>query len=314
MTGANGFLGSWICRVLGTRNEMIAMIRPNSLDFRLGGSESIRIVRGEDDDFNNIVNVHSPEVIVLCDWWGVENDFRHDPRQFSNVDRLSRRISSLNAARTVIGMGSQAEIGQRSKPIAEDILDAPTTLYGKAKVEDREMLERNLNSDVRFVWGRIFSTYGPLDSNSWFIPGTINKILHRQKVALTWGEQEWSFLHAFDLGLALQTIILTDEISGVVNLGNPNTITISEVARFIGNYMGASELLDFGALPYREDQVMRLAPETRKLAEAGWHPQVEIWNGVSSLIDWMSGERHFELNLSNGKTFHFHLPIYDSKK
>jgi nucleoside-diphosphate-sugar epimerase len=314
VTGANGFLGSWICRVLSTEHEVTAIIRPHANDYRLFGIDFLKTVRGQEDEFHNIVKAYSPEVVILCDWWGVESDFRNDQEQFSNVKRFGKRISSLNSVSTVIGIGSQAEIGPKFESIPEEVLDAPTTLYGKAKVEVRELLQSKLNPDVRFVWGRTFSSYGPLDSESWFLPSTINKILKRQRVPLTKGEQEWSFLHALDLGLAIGSIVSNENIKGVVNLGNPNTNTISEVAHFIGDFLGASDLLDFGVVPYREDQVMRLSPEITKLKEIAWQPQVEIWSGILSLIEWMTGKEHISINLLNGQTFNFRLPIYASKK
>lgn len=198
--------------------------------------------------------------------------------------------------------------------IDENVNDAPTTLYGYAKVRTRELLQSNLDSSVQFIWGRVFSTYGPLDSESWLIPSTIRKIMDGQRVPLTKGEQEWSYLHALDLGRALQSIVNDKRIVGIVNVGNSKTIKIYELIGLIADYMGNPNLLDFGSIPYRLDQVMKLSPMTTKLNESGWKPEVEIGEGLKSTIDWMRGNSNIDLSLLNGDKVSLQLPAYPFRK
>jgi nucleoside-diphosphate-sugar epimerase len=314
VSGANGFLGSWICRVLHEEHQVVGMVRPGSSERNLLGISGINIKRIEESSFNTEISRESPDVVILCDWWGVGNEFRNDDFQFTNVERVRSRISALKEIPTVIGVGSQAEVGPKSIVITENEIDSPTTKYGLAKVKARKILESTLNEDVRLVWGRIFSTYGPLDSESWLIPSTIRKLLRHQSVDLTRGEQEWSFLHAYDLGQAFKSIIENMQIQGVVNIGNPETITIFETAQFIGSFMGKSELLNFGRISYREDQVMKLAPASEKLTKAGWSPKIDLRNGIPHLIGWMSGVDSIELKTTDAKFLDLSLPSYKSIK
>jgi nucleoside-diphosphate-sugar epimerase len=314
VSGANGFLGSWVSRVLIEKHQVIGFTRPNADVSNLYGVDKVQIVQIDESQFNRSISDISPDVVVLCDWWGVGNSFRNDRRQLINVERIRNRVQCLKNVETVIGVGSQAELGPRINAITEIEDDAPTTLYGRAKVEARNLLESNLGSDVRFIWSRIFSTYGPLDSDHWMIPSTISNLLNGLRIPLTKGEQEWSFLHSYDLGRAFEQLIEFKDISRIVNIGNPNTIRISEVALFIGNYLKLSSLLDFGAVPYREDQVMKLAPITKKLSDTGWSPEVSIENGITHLIEWMSGNSAAKLQLEKGEYVNLKLPNYLSKK
>ncbi len=310
VSGANGFLGSWVCRILSQKFEVIGLVRPKADVSRLGKIEQIQIREIEEIQFNKVISNLLPEVVILCDWWGVSNSLRNDYRQFSNVERFRSRISALNNVGTVIGVGSQAELGPKSSAIDEFEIDAPTTEYGRAKVEVRRLLEENLSADVRFIWSRIFSTYGPLDNDNWVIPSTILKLLTLQRVPLTKGEQEWSFLHSYDLGCAFEKMIETNKISGIVNVGDPSIVTISDVTLFIGECLKLEPLLDFGAIPYREDQVMKLAPITKKLCDAGWRPEVDLKNGILHLIDWMTGAENTQLKLNSGDLAELNLPSY----
>ncbi len=299
---------------MSQQHEVVALVRFGATDSNLYGIHGLQVERFEESIFNQVISKLCPDVVILCDWWGVGNEFRNDDFQFTNVKRFKSRIYCLKEVSTVIGVGSQAELGPKTDVISEDELDSPTTKYGLAKVEARRILESNLDSSVRLVWSRIFSTYGPLDSETWLISGTIRKLLSNQRVALTKGEQVWSFLHAYDLGQAFKSIIENKQIQGVVNIGNPNTTTIFGVAKLIGNLLNKEELLDFGRIPYRRDQVMKLAPATEKLSALGWTPRIELKNGITHLIGWMTGDESIYLKTIDEKSLDLSLPIHDSLK
>ena len=116
------------------------------------------------------------------------------------------------------------------------------------------------------------------------------------------------------LGRAFDQMVEVKAISGIVNVGNPDTVVISEVAQFIGEYLKLDSFLDFGVIPYRDDQVMKLDPITKKLCDAGWSPEVNLEDGISHLIDWMSGINQSRLRLKDGKSISLRLPSYLSRK
>lgn len=313
VTGANGFLGSWICRILSQYHEVYPFVRHESRIYKLMGGSFREIIYFSEESFDLSVKKVSPDVVVLCDWWGVLNKDRNNYRQFMNVERMRNRIPTLRKVETIIGIGSQAEVGATDKLITEDIMDSPTTKYGKAKVEVRKLLETKLVGDTRFIWGRIFSTYGPLDWDGWFIPSLIRAMLDERPISVTKGEQEWSYLHSYDLAKAIDNIVVDTGIKGIVNIGNPQTVRISSVAQLIVEKFGRPDLIKLGDLPYRRDQVMNLSPLTSKLNQSGWIPQIDLLAGISHLADWMRGENN-PILVSNNKSFNFKLPDYDSLK
>ena len=86
------------------------------------------------------------------------------------------------------------------------------------------------------------------------------------------------------------------------------------MAQFIGEYLKLESFLDFGVITYRDDQVMKLDPITKKLCDAGWSPEVNLEDGISHLIDWMSGINKSQLRLKDGKSISLRLPSYLSRK
>jgi nucleoside-diphosphate-sugar epimerase len=210
---------------------------------------------------------------------------------------------------TVLGVGSQAELGPISNVITENLPDQPTTKYGFAKAESRLKLHNIFkNSETRFVWMRIFSTYGPLDTGNWLIPQTVDALQLGQLMKLTKGEQEWSYLHAFDLARGFQVALESTSVEGIVNVGNPETINLKDAVLEISKNLNAQNLLEFGAVEYRPDQVMKLKPICEKLTEAGWKPQISFQNGISQTISWLTHKPSNEIKLNSGDVAKFNLP------
>ena len=311
VTGSNGFLGSWICRTLAQTSEVGAVVRSGADTYRLAGIDNLSVFETDYSSISYAIRVFNPDAIVINDWWGVENQYRNDARQLENVSRLCATAEQARncAVPIVIGVGSQAELGSIEGQILESIPDNPTHKYGQAKSKTRHELEKLFRkSNSRFVWGRIFSTYGPLDSGSWLIPQIVDSLSSNLPIKLTKGEQIWSYLHAYDAARAFATIIENEEINGVVNIGNPNTVTIAEVATRIGISLGKKHLLEFGAIPYREDQVMSLRPQCEKLTQVGWRPLVDLEDGLAQTISWLEGSKELNLNLNSGALLELRIP------
>ena len=311
VTGSSGFLGSWICRVLSAKHEIIALVRPSSDTYRLTNIDGLQIERRESDEWADFVSAEKPDVLILADWWGVGNHDRNDARQSENIDRMEiMAVAARNAGvGLVIGVGSQAELGPVSNRITEDLPDNPTTEYGKAKVAARKIMQSSLvGSETRFTWLRIFSTYGPCDTDTWLIPQLIDTLTKGEIMDLTPGEQEWSYLHAFDLARAFEAVIESESTSGVINVGNPQTIVLKDAIQIIANQLGTKGLLGFGKLAYRPDQVMKLEPACESLTAIGWKPVVSFENGIAQTIQWRHREPLDPLRCEDGQEISFNLP------
>jgi UDP-glucose 4-epimerase len=311
ITGASGFLGSWICRVLAAEFEVIALVRETSDLVKLADLRNIEIIQLKNSLWGEFIIASRPDVLILNHWSGVSNEDRNSTRQFENVQTIQKLTDAAISAgtQTIIGVGSQAELGPVSSTISEIDVDNPTTLYGQAKVNTRIIIDDSTrDAETRFIWMRIFSTYGPLDGGTWLIPNIVDSLMKNKVIGLTKGEQMWSYLHAYDLASAFQTVIREKHINGIVNVGNPQTISIREAASSIGKVLDKEDLLEFGALDYRPDQVMRLQPLCETLTKSGWSPQISFEQGIRQTIDWLQRKDLRPIFTESGKALDFKIP------
>jgi UDP-glucose 4-epimerase len=311
ITGSSGFLGSWICRVLAKEDQVFALVRETSNLSKLADVKDIEVIQLESRLWASYIIDSRPDILILNHWSGVKNQSRNDSQQIENIQMIYEMASAavIAGVKTIIGVGSQAELGPIKSTISEIEEDNPTTVYGHAKVQTRLAIEDlTKGAGVRFVWMRIFSTYGPLDDGNWLIPNIVDSLVNNREIALTKGEQQWSYLHAYDLALAFRTVLDKPDISGIVSVGNPQTISIHKVASTIGEILKKKELLLFGALDYRSDQVMSLQPLCETLTQAGWSPQISFEAGIVQTIDWLQRKDLLSIIKENGQSIDFRLP------
>lgn len=309
VSGATGFLGSWVCRILSRSHSVNALVRPDSNLYRLEGISSIVISKVPEIQWGDYLQNSGADAWISLDWSGVSNKDRNEAFQSKNIERLERILKKATNIPMIIGTGSQAELGPVNDLISEELPDAPTTKYGQAKVQARLMMQNHAKEmGSRFIWARIFSTYGALDSNDWLIPSTIDSLLQGKRMSLTKGEQEWSYLHAYDLARAFEVMVTSADIDGIVSVGNPETVMIRDVANLIGQELNKVNLLSFGEIPYRSDQVMKLAPLCEKLSKSGWRPAIGLDEGIRHLINWMAHRADVPLRTIDGEVLNLHLP------
>jgi nucleoside-diphosphate-sugar epimerase len=293
ITGATGFLGSYLVADLVARGEeVLALVRPGSDLWRLAELRPrLRIIEGSLDDLARlrpILAQERPQAVVHLAWRGVDNLSRNEPMQARNVVAATE-LAALSAeigVETFVGAGSHAEYGPYPRAIGEDDPPHPTTLYGMAKFAAGQMAARACSDRVRFAWLRVFSTYGPKDAGSWLIPNTIATLRSGQPMALTECEQRWGFLHARDAAAAFCTVLLDRSARGYYNVGCPDAPRLRETVMTVRDLIDPGARLEFGKISYRPDQVMVLQADIRRLKALGWQPQVALDQGLRETVAW----------------------------
>jgi len=297
VTGASGFVGSYTVEQLladGTR-AVAAIVRPGSNLWRLDRSlvDRLTLIEGDLDrpeSYRDALARFAPDTVVHLAWEGVGPKDRDEARQLKNIESS---IELLNVAHQVgaahwIGMGSQAEYGPHMASIRETDATRPTTLYGASKLAVSHLARlRASQHQMRFVWLRLFSTYGPKDHPRWLIPYVTLRLLRGERPQLTEGRQNWDYIHVRDIAAAVVATIDDSDAEGVYNIGSGRIVTVRRVVERIRDLIDPSLPVGFGELLYRPDQVMHLEADISRLQRAtGWSPAIDLDRGLAETVAW----------------------------
>jgi dTDP-glucose 4,6-dehydratase len=134
---------------------------------------------------------------------------------------------------------------------------------------------------------RIFNTYGPRMSphDGRVVSNFITQALNGIPLTIYGdGNQTRSFCYVDDLVRGIIAMIDSPE-PGPVNLGNPEEISVSELARLVLRVTGSTSLVQYSPLP-QDDPARRRPLITYATAVLGWRPEISIENGVRLAADW----------------------------
>ncbi len=294
VTGASGFIGSFVCRALAAAGHEVAALSRDPSPWRLRDIPgALSIVRGDLEGsaaWVDAIRTFAPDAVAHVAWRGVAGGDRNAVEQVDNIGWTAQLVERAHGAgaRVFLGLGSQAEHGPRSAVIGPSDATEPTTLYGEAKLAAGRIAAKLAAAHgMRFVWMRVFSTYGPTDHPHWMIPSLIRSLLRRQRPALTPGDQSWDFLHVADAARAIGLALESPRAEGVYALGSGHAPSLRSTIEMIRDEVDPRLPLGFGDVPYRPDQVMRLqADVTRLRRDLDWAPEIGLRAGLAETVAW----------------------------
>lgn len=299
VTGASGFIGSYLCRELLDAGHEVAVLLRNSEAWRIVPMlERIHIIEGDlasQVNWKDKLTDFAPDSVAHLAWLGVSGGDRNSPNQNANIGWTTDLfdLACDVGVNSFLALGSQAEYGPHDKMIGPSTATHPTSLYGEVKLATYRLLEnRAAKAGVRFVWMRVFSTYGPGDHPYWMIPSLIKALLNGERPALTAGEQLWDFLHVRDAVRAMRLALEIPAASGVYALGSGEAPPLRSTIELIRDSVDMSLSLGLGDVPYRPDQVMRLQADVTGLwDDLGWRAEVPLSSGIPDTVAWYAANR-----------------------
>jgi UDP-glucuronate decarboxylase len=149
--------------------------------------------------------------------------------------------------------------------------------------------------ELRIKVARIFNTYGPHmhPQDGRVVSNFIVQALEGSPITIYGtGLQTRSFCYVDDLVQGLVSLMNSgDEITGPVNLGNPEEFTISELAEQVLILTNSKSTLNF--LPLPEDDPRQRKPDislANKLLS--WSPRIKLEEGLPKTIEYFRNLTH----------------------
>ena len=136
---------------------------------------------------------------------------------------------------------------------------------------------------------RLFNTYGPrmhVKDGRVVSSFVVSALCGHPITVFGDGSQTRSFCYIDDTVEGLISMIASpDEVTGPINLGNPEEVTVQGLADLVTELTGSSARVEYLPLPI-DDPARRRPDITRAREQLGWQPTVPLRQGLSRTIEF----------------------------
>ncbi|MBZ5514921.1 MAG: SDR family oxidoreductase [Acidobacteriia bacterium] len=164
----------------------------------------------------------------------------------------------------------------------------PRSVYDEAKrFAEAITIAYHRKHGLRVRIARIFNTYGErmrIDDGR-ALPNFLTQALQGKPLTVYGdGSQTRSCCYVSDLVEGLYRLLTSDE-TGPVNLGNPEEVSILELAQKVIEYSGSQSNIVFEPLP-TDDPTRRRPDISKATGVLGWRPTVNLEEGIRRVIPY----------------------------
>jgi dTDP-glucose 4,6-dehydratase len=299
ITGAAGFIGSHLSEALLDRGASVVGID----NLLTGDLSNIAHLRDRDfqfirHDVTNYIEVDGPVDFVL-----------HWASPASPIDYLELPIPTLKVG----ALGTHKALGLAKAKGATFLIASTSEVYGdplehpqketywgnvnpigpRGVYDEAKRFAEAMTVAYRRYHGvntkivRIFNTYGPRmrvkDGRA--VPAFMSQALRNEDVTVFGdGTQTRSFCYVSDLVDGIIRLMHAPT-NDPVNIGNPQELTIEQIARKIIEMTGSSSRIVYKPLP-EDDPKVRQPDITRARTLLGWEPKVSLEEGLGKTIGY----------------------------
>lgn len=294
VTGAAGFVGSQVARqLLASGDEVVALLRPGESTARLTDALPRLVTRDIDladsDSLRAMVAAERPAACVHTAWNAEPGRYLHSRENLRLVEashRLAEALADHGCAR-LVGVGTNAEYDTSYGYLSERTPTAPGYLYSACKLGlSHSLAQLGLLTGMQVAWARLFYLYGPWEDPRRLVSSVARALLEGHEAPCSEGSQVRDFLHVADVAGAL-VAVLRSGLTGPVNVGSGEPVTVREVVTRLGAIVGRPELLRPGALAVKPGEPPFVCADNRRLREGtGWSPTFTLDAGLADTVRW----------------------------
>jgi dTDP-glucose 4,6-dehydratase len=300
ITGGAGFIGSHLCDLFIAKGYKVVCMD----NLITGKMDNIRH-HLKDKNFK-FINHNVSEYIDIK---GKIDYILHFASPASPVDYLRYPIQTLKVG----SLGTHNALGLAMAKGARFLLASTSEVYGDPLVNPQpESYWGNVNPigprgvydeakrfaeaitmaycryhklDTRIV--RIFNTYGPRmrKNDGRAIPNFICQAIENKPITMYGtGRQTRSFCYISDLVEGIYKLLMSKEREPV-NIGNPNEMSLLDLAKVVIKVVGSDSRIKYESLPTDDPKVRR--PDIAKAGKAlAWHPEVNLEDGLKRTVSF----------------------------
>ena len=304
ITGGSGFVGSYLCEKLINDGHEIIVVD----NLLTGSTENINHLMHNENflfiehDVQNHIEIENKVDYVL-----------HFASAASPKAYTEHPVNTLKAG----SVGTINTLGLAKKHDAEYLLASTSEVYGDPLISpqteeywgnvnpngERSMYDEakrfaeaavatySRSYDLKTKIVRIFNTYGPRMqlNDGRVVTNFIVQALNNENITIYGdGSQTRSFSYIEDTVAGIISLMNSSEYD-VFNIGNPNEMTVGQLAEKIIELTDSTSEIKYLELP-NDDPKQRKPDITKAKTKLNWEPKVNLEDGLTKTIKWVEGQ------------------------
>ena len=304
ITGGSGFVGSYLCEKLINDGHEIIVVD----NLLTGSTENINHLMHNENfsfiehDVQNHIEIENKVDYVL-----------HFASAASPKAYTEHPVNTLKAG----SVGTINTLGLAKKHDAEYLLASTSEVYGDPLISpqteeywgnvnpngERSMYDEakrfaeaavatySRSYDLKTKIVRIFNTYGPRMqlNDGRVVTNFIVQALKNENITIYGdGSQTRSFSYVEDTVAGIISLMNSSEYD-VFNIGNPNEMTVGQLAEKIIELTDSTSEIKYLELP-NDDPKQRKPDITKAKTKLSWEPKVNLEVGLIKTIKWVEGQ------------------------
>jgi UDP-glucuronate decarboxylase len=300
VTGGAGFLGSHLCDILVQQGHHVLTVD----NYFTGSLKNIQHLL----DYKNFEVIRQdvcfPLYVEVDEIYNLAcpaspRHYQHDPIQTTKTSILGAYnmlgLAKRTGARILQSSTSEVYGDPTVHPQPESYWGnvnpiGPRSCYDEGKrAAETLFFDYHRQHGVGIKVARIFNTYGPrmaIDDGRVVSNFVVQALLGHDITVYGQGQQTRSFCYVDDQVRGLMALMNShDDVTGPINIGNPEEFTILELAQKVIELTGSRSKIVFSSLP-KDDPQQRRPDITLAQSVLNWQPTVNLKEGLPKTIDY----------------------------
>lgn len=282
LTGANGFLGSHLLEALLSQHYNVVILKRSTSDlWRI--ANLMDQVASYDVDVQPLEQAFREQKIDC-----VIHTACHYGRNGDSIHRImeSNLLYGIDVLEAAIACNVKTFIN------TDSLLPRDLTPYSLSKKQLVDWLKHQ-SDQIQVVNLRLEHMFGPKDDATKFVSWVIAQLkANAPEIKLTQGEQQRDFVYIDDVVNAYLTVLSKLAVLPNYSEFDVGSGVLITVRSFLEQLKQAFEVsfgkletqLVFGALPYRDGEMMSVEVNTQDLRDLGWSAKTDIRHGLRNTI------------------------------
>lgn len=280
VTGATGFLGSHVIKKLLAEGQKVVILKRSFSNTKRLATELSKIKSYDIDkldDFADVFREQHIDVVI------------HTATCYGRQGEAVEQIYDVNLKFPLKLLELALRFNTDTFFNTDTILSKYLNWYALSKKQFSEIGQQFAHlGKISFIDAKLEHMYGEDDSNTKFVTFMLESLQsNKDELKLTAGEQRRDFIYVDDVVEAYWKILTSqsnDKKYQHYEVGTGKTISIKELVMLAKSITKSQTKLVFGAIPYRENEIMDSKANVESLLKLGWQAKVDIETGIRKIV------------------------------